>query len=447
MARNALDLSGVSSDSADGRHIRPSERALPDILDALRWRWKTALLIAGLFALGAILYVESLPAEYDGRAIVAVGPRPEVQSAGADTVRVIAPKYVVYITAPATVEEVARELGQDAGELDEALQAGIATDTGNISITVRLESPRLAASVANAFAQKTLDFAEHDPLLAGQLVAPALPPGTAAAPPRRLLEGAAVLVGLLAAVGVAVLLERVRPRLRSWREMTRLTGYPVVGRIPMTRAIRAKATEAFADPATGSAFRSLRANLEPQLRDQQIDLIVVTSPTKGDGKTTVAALFAESLARVDMRVLLVDADLHRPRIGAFADLQSRAGLSLVLRRSIEFDESLQPGWTGGLSLLPTTPDSEGGDLLATRFADVVSEARRRFDVIVVDTAPLIGIDDARTLLTMATGVLLVVGAGSHESEVNEALLAVEALHAPMLGIIANKLRESRPYYY
>jgi Mrp family chromosome partitioning ATPase len=161
----------------------------------------------------------------------------------------------------------------------------------------------------------------------------------------------------------------------------------------------------------------------------------------------VAALFAEALARVDMRVLLVDADLHRPRVSSFAGVTTSGGLSRVLRQTMDLRAAVQRGWVDGLALLPTAADREGGDLIATRFGDVVAEARERFDVIVVDTPPLIGTDDARTLLTMAGGALLVVGAGSHESDVNEALLAIEALHAPMLGIVANKLPASRSYYY
>jgi hypothetical protein len=127
-----------------------------------------------------------------------------------------------------------------------------------------------------------------------------------------LLLAAALVVGLLLAVGIAVLLERGRPRLRSWRDMTALTGYPVLGRIPSSRALRSKPNMAFSDPAIGASFRTLRANLEPMLRERGVKLLVVTSPAATDGKTTVAALLAESFSRLGARTLLVDADLRRP---------------------------------------------------------------------------------------------------------------------------------------
>jgi succinoglycan biosynthesis transport protein ExoP len=77
----------------------------------------------------------------------------------------------------------------------------------------------------------------------------------------------------------------------------------------------------------------------------------------------------------------------------------------------------------------------------------VSEAQQKFDVVVVDTPPLLGTDDARTLLTMAKGVILVVAAGAKADQVNEAVLAVESLRAPLLGVVANRLRESGSQYY
>jgi capsular exopolysaccharide synthesis family protein len=310
-----------------------------------------------------------------------------------------------------------------------------------------MRSPAQAADAANAYAAAVEQFSRRDPLLTAQTVAAAVAPRAPAAPPRRLLEAAALLIGLLLGVGVSVVIERARPRLRSWRDIAKVTGYPVVGRVPGVRVLHSRPTEAFADARTGSAFRTLRANLEPQLRDRKIDVILVTSPGKSDGKTTVAALLAESFGRLGMSVLLVDADLKRPSVGRIANLDGRPGLSAVLRGRASLDDSVQAGWIDHLSLLPTTADADAGDLLARRFSDVVQEARSQYDLIVIDTPPLLGTDDARAIARVANAVLLVVSAGSMADPVNEAILAVEALNAPLLGIIGNRLKESRSLYY
>jgi capsular exopolysaccharide synthesis family protein len=419
---------------------------LPDLVDALRWRWKPAAVIALCIFAGAFFYIQKLPAEYDGKAIVAISPRANT-AAGADTVRVGAPKYVAFAEAQETARTVSRIVDVPASTLDKGVNATVPVDTGNVSIVVRLKNPDRAANAANAFADQVVAFSKSDPLLTADIVARALPPSAPAAPPRRLLEAASLVVGVLIGVGVSLLLERGRPRLRSWRDMARMTGYPVVGRVPSSRVLRTRPTEAFADPITGSAFRTLRANIEPQLREQDIDVLLVTSPGKGDGKTTVAALLAESLGRLGMRVLLVDADLKRPRLARLAKLNGHPGLSDVLRERISLAQGIQQGWIDELSLLPTAAEPEAGDLLPRHFGDVVQQAREDYDVIVVDAPPLLGTDDARVIAPLAAGVILVVSAGSVASPVNEAVLTIESLKAPLLGIVGNRLKESRSLYY
>jgi capsular exopolysaccharide synthesis family protein len=179
-----------------------------------------------------------------------------------------------------------------------------------------------------------------------------------------------------------------------------------------------------------------------------VDLVVVTSPAPSDGKTTTAALLSEALGRLGMRVLLVDADLRRPGLGRMLETSGEGGLSAVLRGRRTLDEAIIPGWADGVWVLPTVQDPEAGDLLSRRFAEIYEEAREQFDIVVVDTPPVLATDDARTLATMAKGILLVVSAGTLTSAVNESVLAVEALNAPLMGIVGNRFKDSRtPYYY
>lgn len=423
------------------------EGGLPELIDALRWRWKPTVLIAVLFTLGATIYVESLPSQYDGKSVVAISPRANAPAAGSDTVRVLAPKYVRYVTAPSTIARVAPRINEDRKVIEDAINSSIATDTGNVEITVRLPSPARAARAANAFADAAVAFSRTDPLLVGQIVARALPDSRPASPPRRLLEAASLLVGILLGVVVSLLLERGKPRLRTWRDLARLTGYPVVGRIPPSRILHTNPTRAFSDVESSSAFRILRANLEPQIREGGMDFILVTSPLPGDGKTTTAALLSESFSRLGMRVLLIDADVRRPGTARLARVASEPGLANVLRGETSLSEAVRMGWTDSLWVLPTRTDPEVGDLLSRRFVDVVEDARHRFDLIVVDTPPLLSTDDPRTLATMAKGILLVVSAGSTMSSVNDAIVAVEALNAPLIGVVGNRFKESGPAYY
>jgi polysaccharide biosynthesis transport protein len=427
------------------RRNASQEGGLPELLDAIRWRWKPTVLIAVLFTLGATLYVESLPSQYDGKALLSIGPRLGQDSS---VVRVVGPKYPAYVTAPSTVRKVAPEIGQKPSTIDKAIDSSIATDTGNMKIVCRLEDRVDAAVCANAFAVKALEFSKSDRILTAQSVAPALPPESPAAPPRRLLELASLFIGCLLGIVASLLLERGRPRLRSWRDLQRTTGYPVVGRIPPSRALKQGPVAAFSDLRTASAFRIMRANIEPQLREGNIDLIVVTSPGPADGKTTTVTLLGEALGRLGMRVLLIDGDLRRPGFSRYAGISPHPGFAEVLRGEVPLMEAAQESWAENTWILPTAHDPEAGDLLARRLGEVIDEAREHFDLVIIDTPPLLSTDDARTIATSAKGILLVVTRGTLARSVNEAVVAIEALQAPLMGIVANRFKEATvPYYY
>jgi polysaccharide biosynthesis transport protein len=423
----------------------PQETGLPELIDALRWRWKLIALIAIAVFAGAAIYVETLPNEYEGEAVVAFSPRPE--AADADTVRITLPRYVEYVTAPSTVEDVAAELGENADELGDSLDAQNPSETGNLVITSSLDSPERAADVANAFAEAAVEESASDDLLSADQVSEALP-SPPAGPPRRLLQGAALMVGLALGIAVSFLFERGRPRLHSWREIASLTGYSMLGKVPEARSLRTRPSEAFSDPQVGAAFRTLRTNLESRLSERSPNIVVVTSPSKGDGKTTVAALFAESLARLGLRVLLLDADLRRPGISRTFRFAASPGMSETLRGDSSIDSAIRDAWVDNMWVLPTRADPDAGDLLATRFSYMMRDMGDKYDVIVADTPPLLGTDDARTLAAMANGVLLVVSSKTLVGTVSEAVLSLETLNAPVLGVIGNRIRESkRSSYY
>jgi polysaccharide biosynthesis transport protein len=425
------------------------EGQLPDLLEALRWRWKLAALIAlGIFA-GAVFYVETLPNQYTAEAIVAIAPKnPDVSP---DAVRIIAPKYVALVTARSTIEDLALSLDRDPDAIEGGLDAQVASETGNVTISVTLEGNQnkaRTAEIANAFAEEVVEKVElNDRLVTAELIAEAVVPQHSSGPPRRLLQAAALAVGVLIGIAVSLLFERGRPRLRSWREIAALTGYPVLARVPRSRKLRTKPREAFADPAVGVAFRTMRTNLEAKLSEGKGSFLVVTSPSSGDGKTTIAALLAESLARLGVDVILIDADLRRPGVSKTFNMPASPGTAEVLRGTKTIEEVRQRGWIEGLSVVPTGGDPDAGDLLATNFSDVLRQVRDKYEVVIADAPPLIGTDDAATLATMAGGIVLVVSSGSLGNTVNEAVLQLETLKAPVLGVIANRFRESRRAYY
>jgi capsular exopolysaccharide synthesis family protein len=200
-------------------------------------------------------------------------------------------------------------------------------------------------------------------------------------------------------------------------------------------------TEAFADAKIGPAVRTLRTNFLAPVDNDPVKVVAVSSPMTAEGKTTVAALFAESLASLGTRVLLVDADLRNPSIaktylpGSLPE--TSRGTSEVLRDEAELGDFVRPAWAEGLSLLATSPDAEVGDLLARGFERLVDDARRAYDFVIVDTPPLLATDEARTVAAAVDAVLLVVRVGSLDDSVRKAVEALRTLQVRVVGIVAN----------
>ena len=426
-----------------GEDVAQDTGGLPELIDALRWRWKLLLLVIVPIVAGAAFYAQRLPDQFQGQAVVAVSPNPNGSSSASDIVTVVGPKYVAYITAAHTIRRLAPGLDVPIGQLEGGVDAVLAPDTGNVTITVTLKDPSEAARVANAFADDLVAFSKSDSLAVAQLVAPAVVPRGPSGPPRRLLEVAAFVVAVVVAVALAVLIERSRPRMRSWRDIAVLTGYPVVGRLPLSRRLRRTTLgRALSDAKVGAAARSLRTNLERELGGLPQGVVVVASAVKGEGKTTVAGVLAATLARMDRRVLLIDADLRTAGLSKGMRVDANGGLAGLLRGGGDLFARLQPGWVDGLAVLPTTTDADAGDLLARRFGEVLRRARDAFDVVVVDSPELLAADDAATLATQVDGVLMVVSDGTMAAPVSEAVLALHGLRVRVWGVVANRVRDT-----
>lgn len=428
----------MEASSPRGRQRRQGD-VLPDIWGVLRWRWRLAALVAAAFVGGATLYAETLPDRYRVEAIVSVSPRTAEVSPTAVTVG--APRYVAYATAPATLERVGAELGES---LDRAVDAQLAANTGDITIIAELPDPDRAQQAANAVAGEVIDYSAGDRLLTVSLVARAIEPTQPSGPPRRTIEVAALLLALAAGTASALAAERMSPRLRSWQDMAAATEYPVIGRLPRSRAIRQGVTQAMADPVVAPAVRMLRTNLERRVDGRIHGSIALTSAVAGEGKTAVSLLLATALAKLDLKVLVVDGDLHRATLslsmgkpGARTDRSG--GFSATLRGELPLRQSALSTNTPGLFILPTRVVPDAGDLVSRRFQQVIDDAEDLFDVVVVDTPPILSSDHASAITTMVNGTLLVVTAGSRSDLLSEAVSFLNGLRVPVWGLVANRL--------
>lgn len=177
------------------------------------------------------------------------------------------------------------------------------------------------------------------------------------------------------------------------------------------------------------AFRGLRTNLQFVDVDHPRKVIVVTSPLPGEGKTTVVCNLAIALGAADSRVLVIEADLRRPRVADLLGLERAAGLTTVLAGGVGFEQAVQP-WSGGLfdvltsGQLPPNPS----ELLASKqMKALLGELRERYDVVLIDSPPLLAVTDAAALAPATEGAVVVCR--FRKTTRDQLRNAVEALHA------------------
>lgn len=199
------------------------------------------------------------------------------------------------------------------------------------------------------------------------------------------------------------------------------------------------------------AYRTLRTNLQYSGVDEPVRTLMVTSAAPREGKSTTINNLAVAYAQADCRVLLLDADMRKPTAHFAFGLSNRFGLSAVLSGRCDLPEAIQPTHVNHLSVLtagPTPPNP--AEMLASRKMDqLLAELRERFDLVLIDTPPVLAVSDAQIVSTKCEGVLLVVKAG--ELKRRPALRAKEQLsfvNARLLGVVLNQASgsEAAPYY-
>jgi capsular exopolysaccharide synthesis family protein len=417
----------------DNSRVGPAE-----ILDALRLRWRLAALVLVAVLGGVLAYAYTLPNQYTAKVIVSLTPRPQA-GVGASDVPQLGQQYVAYVTAPNTIARVAANLGLDRTTLGDGVGASVATGSVNLEIKVQLRTPRTTATAANALASAVVAFASDDRLITAKVVSPATVPGAPSKPRRKLIAGAGGVIALILAIAVALLVERGRPRVRSSVEIATVTGHDVLGRVPLSRSVRRGVAAALEDPLVGGAIRSLRTVLDHQAREAAVRTLAVTSSVPGEGKSTVAASLAWSIAHLDARVLLIDADLRHPSLARVLSLPPKPGLVEVLRGEVPLARAVtDAAGPAGLFVLPTSGVAETGDLLARNLHALLREAAGSYDVVVVDTPPLLAGDDSTTIATMCDAVLMVVTSGQQIRRLSDASRALAAVQARVLGVLLNR---------
>ena len=272
--------------------------------------------------------------------------------------------------------------------------------------------------------------------------------------PRKLLNLLlAVFGGGIFAVGLAFFFEYLDNRVKSPDEIKRYLGLPFLGLVPVldgTESAEDALLHTDVPAGFAEAFRGIRTNVLFSSAVEGGRSVVVTSTGPSEGKTLVATNLAVALAQAGQRVLLVDADMRKPRVHQVFHVESVPGLSNILVGTAKASDAVRPGPVANLWLLLSgvTPPNPAELLASRRFKDFVSTLEQHFDWVVVDTPPVMAVTDATVVAHVAQGVIYVVRC-EHTNK-RTALTALEQLDSAkvkFLGGILNRVDVQRNSYY
>ncbi len=277
----------------------------------------------------------------------------------------------------------------------------------------------------------------------------------------------ALAIGIALAVGLAVMLEFLDTTIRRVEDLEKLVRRPVIGLVPMVkqrdRASMSALSRGLADravshyselhpkSAVSEAFRSLRTSLMFSTPSGMPRTILVTSPGPGDGKTTNAINLATVMAQNGARVLLIDADLRKPRLHRDFGIPAAPGLSnRIAGADVAGSSSAIVATTvDGLFLMPSGSHAPNpAELLGSeRMRKIIDMAARAFDHVIIDSAPILGLADALVLSRLVDGVIMVTSSGrTRKDNIKTSVRRLSQVQAPLLGVVLNQVDLDNPDY-
>ncbi len=340
-------------------------------------------------------------------------------------------------------------LGQTSGTSDRD-----PTDLERLKTTLNLYQQIYIASINNLETLK-LAKAQNTPTVmqVETAVKPTVP--ISPKPMQSTMLGAAV--GLLVMAALVFLIEFLDDTLKTPDEIKAVLEVPVIGFIGELKQNNKKGEDSLGvyvakNPRSpvAEAFRSLRTNLEYSSVDNPVKAVIVTSSGESEGKSTVAANLAIVEAQSGKQVVIVDADMRRPKIHVQFNKPNRMGLSDVVTGKLSLDEVLKTyDQVSNLSIITcgTIPPNPAELLGSEKMSQTLKDLKKRFDVIIIDTPPMI-VSDAQILSSKVDGLIYVVIPGQTKAiTAKRPLEELKRIEAKVLGVVANKIPRNRDYYY
>ena len=441
---------------------------LQDFIKLIRNRWVTVVVTALITILGAMAYTLLQTPQYQASTRLFVSTTSGSSTSDLYNGNRLSQERVLSYTQLVMGETLAQrtidrlQLNMTAAGLKAKVTAKSKPDTVLIDVAVLDPSPVQARDIANALSDEFVVMAREleTPVPGARPEARvvveqrATGPQSPVVPKKKRNLAFSVLLGSLLGIGLAGLRDQLDNTVKSQETLEEITGTGVVGYIPFDKKFENEPAISFEtdNSSAAEAFRKLRTNLQFLTVDNPPRVIVVTSASPSEGKSTAAINIALALAEAEQNVVLVDGDLRRPRIAKYLEVLGSVGVSNVLSGAAPLTEVLQTTKFPQLTVLaagPTPPNPS--ELLGSRTAEkMFGELRTQFDYVIIDSAPLLAVTDGAVLAAHADGALVVVRAGkTKRDQLRHAVGMLNDVGATSLGGVLTMMptRGSGVYSY
>ncbi len=196
------------------------------------------------------------------------------------------------------------------------------------------------------------------------------------------------------------------------------------------------------------AYKSLRTNLQFSMKKKGCNVIIITSTMPRDGKSTVAANIAVAFAQTDIKVLVIDCDMRKPRVNKFFNVPAIPGLSNLLAGLCTLEQGIKPTEYKNLNIITSgiLPPNPAELLSSNDMKELIDSLKNEYDLIILDTPPVNIVSDAIAITAIADGVVLVVKhAVTTYPDIERAIKSLEFVNAKLLGVVLNAVDYSKIY--
>lgn len=303
-------------------------------------------------------------------------------------------------------------------------------------------------SLLNRYEEARLNEALQENAIS--VVEPAQPPRQPASPRHPLNIGLGLLIGLVGGIGLAFLLDNLDTTLYTAEQIEAATQMATVGRIPAAKEELHIARLGSGHYPQLESFRRLRTNILAVGDPDLTQVVLLTSAKRGEGKSTVSANLAVTIAQSGRQVVVVDCDLRLPAVHKLFDLPNKRGLTNILTGEVTLEEAIQYSAFPRVQVITSGPlPPNPTELLGSQqMLEVIAQLKRQFDFVILDTPALLSVADAAVLAPSADNVILVVAQSqTRRSDVQTVRQQLSNVRVKSMEVVVNRAEPNGNYAY